>query len=109
MTTTSEKRARTLENNSTYLAGYGNQNQEPGTIFTHNTHIMQHRNGRCYTIETGGPAMAVDHTPRWLSREATIELIATRAEDPVTGYGYTTDQAEAMLAGLDAGYGRRES
>jgi hypothetical protein len=47
-------------------------------------------------------------SPRSLTRKQAVDWIATEAIDPITGYGYTREQAEIMVDGADAGRGYRD-
>ena len=102
------KTTASIVDNSKVIASWSNCH-DSGSIHWHKSQVMYYPKSRkWFAIEYGGPAMHVDHTPDWLSRVEAVELIATKALDPITGYGYTIDQAEVMVYGSDAGPGYRD-
>lgn len=61
-----------------------------------------------YRMENHSGAAIQSEPAHYLSRTEAIAWVATDARDPVTGYGYTREQAELMVDGVDAGKGYRE-
>lgn len=60
-----------------------------------------------YIVATEGGAAIGWGMSRNITRDEAVTWIATEAQDPVTGYGYTAEQAEIMVDGGDAGKGYR--
>ena len=96
------KALQTLDQNSTEIASAGNGcNGIHGKTIS----LCRHKDGRHYLREYGGGAMDIDTHPQWISRDEAVRFVAEACTDCVTGYGYTTEQAEQMVDGIDAGKG----
>lgn len=75
----------------------------------HATTLYRHPDGRWYLSETGGQLMSRHYDPQYCTdRAEAVEWVASNARDPITGYGYTREQAELMVDGVDAGKGYRD-
>lgn len=68
--------------------------------------LYRSKNGRYFIAQEYGPG-ANNYGEEYLTDEQAVNWISTVAEDPVTGYGYTPEQAEKMIEGDDAGRGYR--
>lgn len=100
---------QSIIDNSTMIARCGNGNQEGcGDLYRHGTTLYRHCQGKFFTTENGGAAVTVRREPKWMTMPEAIEWIATVAIDPVTGYGYSAEQAKIMAHGDNAGPGMRE-
>lgn len=75
-------------------------------LYYHRTTLYKHRDGKFFTYDHRGAALASADI-EWLSRDEAIAWLASEASDPVTGYGYTTEQALELIEGRDPGPGYR--
>ncbi len=66
------------------------------------------RDGDRYRMENHSGAAIQSEPTHYLSRDEAISWVAKDARDPITGYGYTREQAEQMVDGIKAGKGYRE-
>ena len=98
----------TLIDNSQSIAATPISNGDADSVYMHYTSLYRHKSGKWYTIESGGGAVRVDRQPHWMDRAEAVNWIATEARDPVTGYGYSREQAEIMVDGGDADKGYRD-
>lgn len=94
---------------STTIASKSNHNTEhANSLYAFKKSLCRTGDGRRFFSERGGAAMAVDLRREYVDRREAVEFVATEATDPITGWGYTREQAEQMVDGHDAGKGYRE-
>ena len=100
--TMSFKALKSLETKSVPIASRSNGNKRHVTedrSLWHCKTLYWHRpTQRFYFREFGGCRMAVNNQPVWISEADALEWIASEANDPVTDFGYTREQAQAMIA-----------
>lgn len=96
----------TLIDNSDYLACWSN-GYPRGDIYDLSIELYRHRSGKWFVRHFGGAAMSRGQL-RWIDRAEAVSFIANYCSDPVSGYGFTTEQAEIMVDGGDAGRGQRD-
>lgn len=101
--TMSLKALESLERNSVAVASCSNGNRRHVTedrSLWHCKTLYWHRpTQRFYFREFGGCRMNVNNQPVWISESDALEWIVSEANDPVTDYRYTREQAEAMIVG----------
>ena len=101
--TMSLKALDSLENRSVPIASRSNGNMrhvaEDRSLWHCKTLYWHRPTRRFYFREFGGCRMAVNNQPVWTSEADALEWIASEANDPVTDFGYTREQAQAMIAG----------
>ncbi len=94
----------------TTVATKSNHNTEHSNgLYAYSKTLYRQQNGRLFFKATGGAAMAVDASRRYIDKDAAVDWIASEATDPITGYGYTREQANLMVDGKDAGPGHRDN
>lgn len=98
---------KTLDS-SQIIASRDHNKEQMGSLHWLRTELYKTKDGRWFTVETGGAAMQKDRRPLWLDRAEAIDFIFEHARDGITGYGYAREQAEIMVDGGDAGKGYRE-
>lgn len=109
----SKSSTETLIDRSVLIAGKSNGNEVGvGDFYYHSTDLYRHKpTGKFFTIEHGGACVYTSPYPMWMTREEAVWWIETYAKDPITGYGFTREQAEVMVDGdgrQEAGRGYRE-
>jgi len=68
--------------------------------------LYRHQDGHHFFRRFAGAALDLDCLPRWVDRAEAVRWTIEQARDPVTGYGYSSDQAEILVDGGEAGEGR---